>query len=193
MQFAGTYLRFIALLLVMMTGGIAQAQDSGVSNNYSISRIGLIDLPYVLRNAEATNTIRSLLDSKRAEFQKEFQVEEEALLQAERELNLKRSLLSETDFADEVQAFQEQVSAIQKEIQFKRNSLDQAFGQAQEQLRQLAFEIITEIATREQLDFVLTKETALIFRPGLNISDEVLALLNERTKNARIEVGELPF
>ena len=166
----------------MMTGSIAQAQDNGVSNNYAISRIGLIDLPYILRNAEATNTIRSLLDSKRAEFQKEFQVEEEALLQAERELNLKRSLLSETDFADEVQAFQEQVSAIQKEIQFKRNSLDQAFGQAQEQLRQLAFEIITEIATREQLDFVLTKETALIFRPGLNISDEVLTLLNERTK-----------
>ena len=192
MQGAGTYLRFIALLLVMMTGSIAQAQDNGVSDNYSISRIGLIDLPYILRNAEATNTIRSLLDSKALNF-KEFQLEEEALLQAERELNLKRSLLSETDFADEVQAFQEQVSAIQKEIQFKRNSLDQAFGQAQEQLRQLAFEIITEIATREQLDFVLTKETALIFRPGLNISDEVLTLLNERTKNARIEVGELPF
>ena len=193
MQSAGAYLRLFAVLAVILTGSTAQAQDNGLSDKYSVSRIGLIDLPYVLRNAEATNTIRTLLDSKRAEFQKEFLLEEELLLQAERELNLKRSLLSDADFASEVQAFQEQVSAIQKEIQFKRNSLDQAFGQAQEQLRQLAFDIITEIATREQFDFVLTKETALIFRPGLNISDEVLALLNERTKNARIEVGELPF
>lgn len=193
MQSAGAYLRLFAVFAVILTGSTAQAQDNGLSDKYSVSRIGLIDLPYVLRNAEATNTIRTLLDSKRAEFQKEFLLEEEVLLQAERELNLKRSLLSDADFASEVQAFQEQVSAIQKEIQFKRNSLDQAFGQAQEQLRQLAFDIITEIATREQFDFVLTKETALIFRPGLNISDEVLALLNERTKNARIEVGELPF
>ena len=111
----------------------------------------------------------------------------------ERELNLKRTILSEADFNAEVQKFQTQVADTQKEIQFKRRSLDQAFQQAQDQFRELAVEIVTEIATREQLDLILNREAALIFRPDLNITDEVLNQLNERTKNARIEVGELPF
>ena len=38
------------------------------------------------------------------------------------------------------------------------------------------------------LDLVLNREASLIFLPHLNISDEVLIRLNERTKNARIEI-----
>ncbi|MGC6518196.1 MAG: OmpH family outer membrane protein [Candidatus Puniceispirillaceae bacterium] len=173
-----------------MSPAMAQTADESV---FATQRVALIDLAYVLRNASATTTIRDLLDAKKAEFSAEFQEREAKLLQRERELNLKRSVLSETDFNAEVQAFQEDVSTIQREIQFKRNSLDQAFQQAQDNLREIAVEIVTSIAQREQLDLVMTKETALIFRPGLNITDEVLEMLNERTKNARIEVGELPF
>ena len=39
-----------------------------------------------------------------------------------------------------------------------------------------------------KLDLVLNRDSSLIFLPHLNISDEVLTRLNERTKNARIEI-----
>ena len=39
-----------------------------------------------------------------------------------------------------------------------------------------------------KLDLVLNRDSSLIFLPRLNISDEVLIRLNERTKNARIEI-----
>ena len=169
------------------------AQTATTDKDYSVNNVGLVDLPFVLRTASASTKVRELLDEKRAEFSEEFQNKEAELLQMERELNLKRTILSEADFNAEVQKFQTQVADTQKEIQFKRRSLDQAFQQAQDQLRELAVEIVTEIATREQLDLILNREAALIFRPDLNITDEVLNQLNERTKNARIEVGELPF
>jgi len=35
---------------------------------------------------------------------------------------------------------------------------------------------------------ILNRDASVIFLPHLNISDEVLMRLNERTKNARIEV-----
>jgi hypothetical protein len=38
------------------------------------------------------------------------------------------------------------------------------------------------------LDLVLSRDASLIFLPHLNISDEVLSRLNERTKNARLEI-----
>lgn len=179
------------LSLTLLGGTVAQAQED--ATRFEVKKLALVDMAFVLRNADATAKIRELLDDKKQEFSNEFQKREADLLQRERELNLKRDVLSEADFNEEVQAFQNDVAAVQKEIQFKRNSLDQAFQQAQDNLRSIASEIVTAIAQSEQLDLVLTKEAALIFRQDLNITEEVLQILNERTKNARIEVGELPF
>ena len=184
---------FLSAILSLTMLGSALSQSEGDATRFAVKKLALVDMAYVLRNAEATAKIRELLDDKKQEFSNEFQKREADLLQTERELNLKRDVLSEADFNEEVQAFQNEVAAVQKEIQFKRNSLDQAFQQAQDNLRSIASEIVTAIAQSEQLDLVLTKEAALIFRQDLNITEEVLQILNERTKNARIEVGELPF
>lgn len=184
---------FLSAILSLTMLGSALSQSERDSTRFEVRRLALVDMAYVLRNAEATTKIRELLDDKKQEFSNEFQKKEADLLQTERELNLKRDVLSEADFNEKVQAFQNEVAAVQKEIQFKRNSLDQAFQQAQDNLRSIASEIVTAIAQSEQLDLVLTKEAALIFRQDLIITEEVLQILNERTKNARIEVGELPF
>ena len=184
---------FLSAILSLTMLGSALSQSERDSTRFEVRRLALVDMAYVLRNAEATTKIRELLDDKKQEFSNEFQKKEADLLQTERELNLKRDVLSEADFNEEVQAFQNEVAAVQKEIQFKRNSLDQAFQQAQDNVRSIASEIVTAIAQSEQLDLVLTKEAALIFRQDLIITEEVLQILNERTKNARIEVGELPF
>lgn len=181
----------MGLLLSLVSASFAQAE--GNDPLLDVRRLGLIDMPYVLRNAAATSKVRELLDEKRAEFSVEFQEREADLLKRERELNLKQGILAPEDFNAEVQTFQNDVAAVQQEIQFKRNSLDKAFQQAQDNLRELALEIVTTIAKAQQLDMVLTKDAALIFRQDLNITQQVLEILNERTKNARIEVGELPF
>ena len=67
-----------------------------------------------------------------------------------------------------------------------------AFQEAQSKLRNLAIQIVTELAQEKKLDLVLVRDSALIFLPSLNLSDEVLRRLDERTKNARIEVTVSP-
>ena len=183
----------LLFLLALMPVQTVMAQETATQSPFDVKRIALVDLNFVLRNAAATNRVRVLLDEKKAEFSNEFQEKEATLLIRERELNLRRDIISEADFNAEVQAFQDDVAAVQREIQFKRNSLDQAFQQAQDNLRMLAVGIIEEIANREALDMVMTREVSLLFRPDLNITQEVLSTLDERTQNARIEVGELPF
>ena len=41
---------------------------------------------------------------------------------------------------------------------------------------------------KKKIDLILKRDSSVIFLPHLNISDEVLKRLNERTKDARIEV-----
>ena len=175
----------IPVMTVPMTG-VAFAQETG--DNMVVERIGLIDLDGVLRASRGTARVRELLDKQRLLFQQEFSEREAALQQTERELISQRELLSEDAFAKKLSRFEADVATIQKEIQYRREAIDLAFQEAQSKLRRIALEIVTEVAGEKRLDLVLFRGSALIFRPTLNISDEVLQRLDERTKNARLEV-----
>ncbi len=151
-------------------------------------RIALVDVDGVLRAADANGRVRELLDQQRKIFQDQFSKVELDLQQTERDLLAKRELVSKDEYEKLVSAFQVRVTNVQKDIQYKRQALDNAYQKALGEIRKLAIEIIKSIAAERQIDLILKRDASVIFLPHLNISDEVLKRLNERTKNARIEV-----
>ena len=187
-------LSFLALVgtslsSVAQTTDASKADDSSApSAQFSAQRIALIDLESVLRAASGTLRVRELLDEQRVLFQAEFAEREAALQQTERQLQADRNTVSEDEFTQRLTDFEDEVERIQREIQYRREALDLAFQDAQARLRQIAIEIVTEIAREQQLDLVLKEDSAIAFRPGLNISELVLRRLDERTKDARIEI-----
>ncbi|MGB2438520.1 MAG: OmpH family outer membrane protein [Candidatus Puniceispirillaceae bacterium] len=186
----------INLLLCMMAFigfapvGFAQTDTStpAAEKSMEVKRIALVDIGGVLRAADANNRVRELLDGQRAKFQEEFRAIEVDLQQSERDLLAKRELMAKDEYDKLVTEFQARVSSVQKEIQYKRQSIDNAYQKALSDIRKLAIEVITKIASEREIDLILKRDASVIFLPHLNISDEVLTRLNERTKNARIEV-----
>ena len=164
------------------------ATPPAAEKSMEVKRIALVDLGGILRAADANNRVRELLDGQRAKFQEEFRVIEVNLQQSERDLLAKRELMAKDEYDKLVAAFQTRVSSVQKEIQYKRQSIDDAYQKALSDIRKLAIEVITKIASEREIDLILNRNSSVIFLPHLNISDEVLSRLNERTKNARIEV-----
>ena len=158
------------------------------SQSMDVKRIGLADLNGILRAADANKKVRELLDTQRQKFQDEFSFVEAELQQTERDLMSKRELLSADEYDKQIKAFQQRVTQLQQDIQRKRQAIDNAYQKAQSDIRSEALSIIAEIAREMKLDLVLNRDSSLIFLPHLNISDEVLTRLNERTKNARIEI-----
>ena len=178
-----------SLPALTQTTDASKADDpSAPSAQFSAQRIALIDLESVLRAASGTLRVRELLDEQRLLFQAEFAEREAGLQQTERQLQADRNTLNEDEFTQRLTDFEDEVVRIQREIQYRREALDLAFQDAQARLRQIAIEIVTEIAREQQLDLVLKEDSALAFRPGLNISELVLRRLDERTKDARIEI-----
>ena len=186
----------INLLLCMMAFmgfvpvGFAQTDTSApaAKKSVEVKRIALVDIEGVLRAADANNRVRELLDGQRAKFQEEFRAIEVDLQRSERNLLAKRELMAKDEYDKFVNEFQARVSSVQKEIQYKRQSIDNAYQKALSDIRGLAIEVITKIASERKIDLILKRDSSVIFLPHLNISDEVLTRLNERTKNARIEV-----
>ena len=181
---------------LLLAGGLsalgtlqANAQETASDDNSMVvSRIGLIDLDGVIRSSTGTAKVRELLDKQRVLFQQEFAEREAELQQTERELTSQRGVLADDVFAEKLSQFEADVATVQREIQYRREAVDIAFQEAQSKLRKIALEIVTEVAGERRLDLVLVRDSALIFLPTLNISDEVLRRLDDRTKNARLEV-----
>ena len=188
-------LAWIGLALTLVTGGALPgwAQQTNTTDDavFTIDRVGTIDLVEVLRQSTATSSVRTLLDEKRAQFQEEFAAREVDLMAREKALQSKRDVMSAEAFGEEVRLFQAEVADVQREIQRKRKSLDNAFQQAQDKLRDLALEIVGDVAKERKLDLVLNRDNVLIFRNQLDLTTNVLERLNERTKDARFEVTEV--
>ena len=180
-----------ALFSLATLGTFAQQADENEETNFSVERVGIIDLSEVLRQSQATINVRDLLDEKRAEFQEQFAAREVELLSREKSLKNKRDIMSKEAYEAEVRLFQDEVAKVQREIQQKRKSLDNAFQQAQDKLRNLAIEIVGDIAKEQKLDLVANRSNVLVFRNQLDLTKIVLARLNERTKDARFEVKEV--
>ena len=184
---------FAALLGYLVWGMpavVAQTttESASPSQSMDVQRIGLADLNGILQAADANKKVRELLDTQRQKFQDEFSDVEAELQQTERDLMSKRELLSADEYDKQIKAFQQRVTQLQQDIQRKRQAIDNAYQKAQSDIRSEALSIIAEIAREMKLDLVLNRDSSLIFLPHLNISDEVLTRLNERTKNARIEI-----
>jgi len=180
-----------ALFSTAALGTFAQQANENDEINFSVERVGIIDLSEVLRQSQATINVRDLLDEKRAEFQEQFAAREVELLSREKSLKSKRDIMSKEAYEAEVRLFQDEVAKVQREIQQKRKSLDNAFQQAQDKLRNLAIEIVGDIAKEQKLDLVANRSNVLVFRNQLDLTKIVLARLNERTKDARFEVKEV--
>ena len=176
-------------LVAFVLSGPAMAQDATTQDpDLNITRIGLVDIEGVLRSAVASDKVRKLLDEQREKFQQEFSVTEKQLQDTERDLTLKRGVISDAEFDQQRIAFQNKVTQLQQDIQYRRQALDSAYQKAQNDLRALAIDILAEIAAEKKLDLILARNSALIFLPHFNLSSEVLERLNERTKNAKIEI-----
>ena len=187
------YLKFLFCLVVCFALGQPCSAQTGEGEDgntpaIAVKRIALVDLDGVLRNADANNRIRELLDGQRAKFQEEFRAVEVDLQQSERDLLSRRDLMVKEEYDKLVTAFQARVAELQKDIQYKRQSIDNAYQKALRRIRSLAVEEVTKIAGEKKIDLILKRDSSVIFLPHLNISDEVLKRLNERTKDARIEV-----
>ena len=193
----------LGLSLLAPVGPVSAQQPDGTEADASVTsyaaapdmvvdRIGLIDLDGVLRASAGAARVRELLDEQRRAFQREFAAREAELQETERKLVAQREALDEAEFTRQLAEFEASVTQIQKEIQYRREAIDIAFQEAQSRLRNLAIQIVTDLAQEKKLDLVLVRESALIFLPSLNLSDEVLRRLDERTKNARIEVTVSP-
>ena len=167
---------------IVMTASAAMAQDADPAE----IKIAVVDVNGILEQSEATRKIRAIIDEENQRFLASTEEEQIALRTQEQELDSQKEILDEAEFNRRLKQFQDRVSLLQQKIQRQRREFDLSLQQANEQIRKLLFQIITDIATENGYTLVMQKQNVVLYDSSIDISKEALDRLNDRTKDMTV-------
>jgi outer membrane protein len=152
-------------------------------------KIGVVDVERIVDQAKVTLSVRTQMEAKRAQFQKEINKDEEDLKKREEKLKKEQEKLSAQAFEQKLKDFKTRVAEVQRSVQMKRVSLEEAYGGALAKISDEVQKVIADIAKEKQLSLVLPTSQILFSEDKMNISDEVSKKLDAKITNMKIEIG----
>ncbi len=167
----------MVLAVLLGAPGAADAQD-----DKGELRIAVIDMQRILSRSTVVAGLTERIEEQRAHFRNALREQEEAFRESDRALAQDRATLDPTTFAERRQALQTKAGQLQREFDDRKRELDRLFRQGMAQVQEQLTTILQEISSERGLDLVLGKATVVLVSPDLEITEQVLARLNERMK-----------
>ncbi|WPY00560.1 OmpH family outer membrane protein [Candidatus Trichorickettsia mobilis] len=157
----------------------------GVEHKFN-TKIAVVDVQSILEHSVAMQNIRKSIDVISSKMQQDVTQKEIELKRIEEELIKKRSILNEEAFEKVVSDFNQKVSAAQKDMQNKKTRLEQAHAEAIRKVHDATITVISDLAKKYNFNLVLPSSQVLFVTNELNITHEVVELLNNKIKTIKV-------
>ncbi len=167
----------------------AEVDRQSKKSNF-IAKIAVIDIQFVLDNSVAIHSVRESIDNINKQIQQDLLEKEKELAKTEQLLLAERDSLSESDFEQKVNDFNQKVSIVQKDVQDKKRHLENAHAEAIGKVQEATTKIISELAGKYNIDLVIHNNQVLFARNTLNITSEVIIELNDKLKHVIVDLEE---
>ncbi len=152
-------------------------------------KIGVVNTQKIMSDSLAAKSIQTQLEKQRKIFQDEFSKLERELVDKEKSLVDLRGKISAEEFEKKGQEYKDEVLRIQKLEQQRKQALEQAVGVALNELRGKVFEIVNDIAEKEQYEMVVGNQNVMWSKKEMDITDAVMARLDKSLKQVDLKVG----
>jgi Skp family chaperone for outer membrane proteins len=175
-------------LVILAALGWAQpcAQSDAAAQELPTAVAAVIDYQRILRDAAAARSIRDQIEARRQVYQEEVSKEEQRLHEADKEFAKQRSVLSAEAFAEKRREFEQEVTEVQRLVQERRRELDHLSAAALNEVKRALIEIVTAMAQERGFNLVLPSSEVLFFARTLDLTEEVLAKLDEKLPDVRL-------
>ncbi len=168
----------LLVMALLATPLKAFAQTDGLAG------IAVIDTERATKEATAFISLNQQMQERSGMFEEEIRQIQNQLQEEEQQLEGQRALLSNEAFQERVQAFQARVNEAQRGVNERKRLLDEAYVFGRQQIKQELRTILLQLAEERGYRLILNWEvtdTMVIFADqSLDITNEVVALLNER-------------
>lgn len=170
-------------VLSIGASSLATAQDKSPS-------IGIVDVQKVLRESQASKTLRPQIEKLRKNYQTSVRKREAELRKASQELQRQRAILSPQAFANRRNAYEQSARKAQVDFQQRKRQLDNAYGKAMRTIQQSLVVAAAKIAEERKFDIVLPKSLVLLADQKLDITGEVLRRIDKSLPSVKLEPTE---
>ena len=173
-------LKFICLCMFFSNMVIAQEEvaEDNISNIGATFPIAVVNMQAIVGESLAAVKVKEFIENKKVEFTTEIQKEEQQLKSMQEELGSQRSILPPDEFAELEGNFRKRVEKLQKMVAEKNQLLEDILSKSVQIIQNEAIKIITEIGKEKNLALTLDTSSVVIAANSINISKNVITLLN---------------
>ena len=151
--------------------------------------LGFLDVQRILAESLASKRIRPELNKLRKEFQTRVSDQERILRQAEQELSRQRVLLAPEAFAKKRRLFSAEARKVQKNVRLRKSELDRVITGTQNIILKNLIVVAKEVAKKRNLSVLMEKRFVFLSHRSLDVTNEIVALLNKRLPTVDIDFG----
>ncbi len=189
-------LAFLALLLCGSPAALAQEMAATPSVRVKLdapmNRIRSVDVQRILQDSLAAKSAQSQLENLRETYRLSISQQESLLREAEQKLQQERANLKPNEYAIREETLRSKIRSLEQVVQSRRRNLENAFTEAMGEVRTVLLQMVAEYAKQHALDAVLVKQQILWQNEDLDITPEILAMMNKALPDISIEPEASP-
>ena len=144
------------------------------------AKVVVVDIQQVLETSTAAKDLKTQLETKRQEYQKQITTKEDSLKKEEADLVKQKTVLSAADMDKKKKSFVDEVEKVRNDVQAKRLSLDNAYKKAVGDIQANVQKIIEEMATAQGFNLAIPTSQLIYAQKDMDITKDVAAKLNAR-------------
>ena len=172
--------KYIKILLFLI---LIQLQNVG----YAKEKIAYIDIDKLLNESIAGKLITKKIENKYKTDLEIFKNTESELAKEEKEILSQKNILSSDEFNKKVSNFKKKIKDFRDKQNESRNKINMIKSKSTSILIKNINPLIEDYAKKNLIDIILPKDSILIARSDLEITEIILKLLNEKIKEIKID------
>jgi Skp family chaperone for outer membrane proteins len=172
-----------AIALLLSLAAAAQAQSTLPS-----PAIVVVDMMQIMRDSKAAKNVQAQVQDEMNAYTKEVSKREEDLKRLSDQLERQRTALAPEVFATKSQEYQQRYTALDHDVQTKRQAMQQSYSEAMTKVETMALQIVADVARERKANMVVAKAALLYMADGIDVTAEVTGRLDEKLPSLAVNL-----
>ena len=150
-------------------------------------KIVYLDTDKILNESKAGIDIKKQLDSINKKNISKFKKIEKKLVEEEKKISQQKNILSKEDLEIKIKVLQEKAIKFNNDVKNNKNDLIKKNKNATEKVLKSLNSILSDYASKNSIHIILQKKHIVIGRGNLDITSEILNIVNIEVKNIELQ------
>lgn len=170
---------------------LAAAPASAAEKSALVPAILVVDLPQVLHASKAGQGVQNTVSQAMQTYSKEVAREEDDLQRMRADLERQHTALSQTALDAKAKALQLRYQELNRDVQTKRQAMQQAYNDAMVKVEKAALDIVGELAKERGANLVVLKQAVVYSPDSSDVTNEVLTRLDKNLASVAVVVPKV--